>query len=444
MLGVALRNRRFLRLWSAQGISQLGNWLNRMAVIALVAELGEGAHGVAALFAGELSLRLLPPAVFSTLAGSVADRVPRRALMIGADLLQAATVLGLLFVRDTADLPLLYALLATQMSLSIFFHAASSASVPNVVPKEELHEANALSAATWSLMLCVGSLFGGILVNLLGLQAAFLLDAATFLVSAWLVLGLRLPPVPKQDTPFSLKDVVLFTEIRRGYVHVREKGALIELFSKVFWGPAGGFLVLLSLAATERYAAGLEGESAMAAVAFTSGALYSARGVGTGLGPILARRFSGSSESALRRQIAAGFAIAAVFYVGFAFATNLWVGFAFVALAHIGGSALWVASTTFWQRRVDDAFRGRVYALEAFSMTLAFTAGAWLTAGLHTSFSDAYPGDPEAALRWTTWLLCATVAASGALWTWIALRGRRRRRAAGGAGVRASVADRIR
>ena len=109
------------------------------------------------LFGVEIVIRMLPYALLSPIAGPVADRLPRRLLMVTADLLRAGVVLCYLSIDEPGELPWLYTLMVAQMSLAIFFDSARSASVPNTVPKEELHEAYALSAATWSTMLALGA-----------------------------------------------------------------------------------------------------------------------------------------------------------------------------------------------------------------------------------------------------------------------------------------------
>ena len=113
MYQVLKRNPAFRRLWFAQVVTQAGDWLNRMAVLALIAHLaGPSAVGATgALFAGELALRLLPSALLGPLAGSIADRVSRKGTMIASDLLRALVVLGLLTIDEPGELPLLYGLL---------------------------------------------------------------------------------------------------------------------------------------------------------------------------------------------------------------------------------------------------------------------------------------------------------------------------------------------
>ncbi len=99
--------------------------------------------------------------------------------MVLSDLVSAVTVLCFLFVRDPAHLPLLYGLIVLQVGISMFFHAARQGALPNTVPKESLHEAMALSAATWSLVLSIGSVLGGLMIAWVGSDGVFVIDAAT-------------------------------------------------------------------------------------------------------------------------------------------------------------------------------------------------------------------------------------------------------------------------
>lgn len=405
MLAVVRRNPAFRKLWLAQVVSQAGDWLSRMAVLVLIGELSEGHRllGMGTLYAGELVIRLLPTTALGWLAGPVADRLPRRSLMVASDLARAALVLGLLFVRRPEHLPLLYALVLLQMGVTIFFESARSASVPNTLPREDLHAAYTLTSVTWSVMLSVGAVAGGLLLPLIGTEGVFVLDAASYVLSALLLRHLALPPVPIHPAPFRLRDALLLRELREAFRHVRAAGAAPAVLAKSFWGGAGGYLVLLSVAGNERFAdAAVLGGAATAIALF-----YGARGLGTALGPILARRFHGSSERALHQQIAAGFVVGALGYALFAPCRALVPALCWVLFAHCGGSTLWVASSTLWQRRVEDRFRGRVFALEFLGMTLAFSLGGVLT-------GVGY--DLSGSLTATALATSALVLASGLAW----------------------------
>src|SRR5829696_1220292 len=121
----------------AQVVSQSGDWLNRIACLVLIGKLG-GTSQIGALFGLELGIRLLPSALLGPLAGPVADRLPRRLLMVASDVARALIVLGFLLVRDPEDLGLLYALIVAQMGIGIFFDSARSAALPDTVSREDL------------------------------------------------------------------------------------------------------------------------------------------------------------------------------------------------------------------------------------------------------------------------------------------------------------------
>jgi len=258
------------------------------------------------------------------------------------------------------------------MSLAIFFDSARSGALPNTVEKKNLHAAYALSAATWSTMLAFGAFLGGVLVEVIGIRGVFLCDAGSYVISALFLAQLRLPPVPVQAQPFRVRDVLLLTDLRRGFTHTRELGIWPILFSKALWSPCSGFTVLFPiLARTFDTADNLREAGA------TIGLLFAARGVGTGLGPVISRRLFGSTPAALIRQTWVGMLVGALGYVGLVLAPNLAWSLGAICFAHMGGSAQWVGSTTYWQHKIEDAYRGRVFACEFLIMALAFTVFAF-------------------------------------------------------------------
>ncbi len=418
MFDVLRQNPVFRRLWLAQVVSLLGDWLNRVAILALIGSLSGPAAmaGVGTLFGIELALRLSPTVVFGGLAGALADRLSRKAILILTDLLRAVVVLGYLLVDERSDLPLLYALMVLQMTAAIFFQAARSAMLPSTVRPGDLHAALTLGAATWSVMLTVGALAGGLLADWAGLRAVFLCDAATYLVSAWLVTGLRVGRGERAREAFRWGEVLFLKDLGRGLRHAHRRGASAAVAAKTFWGPAGVYLALLPLlAARYRSGDGDEDGLAMAGFASATGLFYAARGIGTGLGPVLVRRFWGSSPRVLRRQIAGGFMVAASAYALVPWTEDLWLALFLVMIAHIGGSAIWVGSTTLWQSDVEEAYRGRIFAAEFAGMT-----GSFAIAGLIGGLAFDASGRLDLILWWTS----ALVALSGCAWVWFARRTR--------------------
>src|SRR5436305_2152396 len=174
------QNRNFRLLYIGQAISQLGDWFNAVAVYALLLDLTGSATAVAWI----LITQSLPVPLVGPLAGVVVDRVNRRRLMIAADLFLGVLILGLLLVRTADRVWIAYVVTAFTMSASAFFEPARTSTIPNITSPQELMPANALSAATWSAMLAIGASVGGLVTAWLGRDVAFVINAASFFVSA--------------------------------------------------------------------------------------------------------------------------------------------------------------------------------------------------------------------------------------------------------------------
>ena len=177
------RNADYRYLWLAALISYLGDWFNLLAAAALITRL----DGTGKAFSFLLLARFLPLFLFTPVSGVLADKFDRRRLMVVADVLRAVTVLGFLLVRSEGTIWLFYVLTVVQFALSALFTPARTAVLSNVVEPGELVAANGLDGLTWSTMLFVGALLGGLVAAAFGASTAFVLDALTFLLSAWFV-----------------------------------------------------------------------------------------------------------------------------------------------------------------------------------------------------------------------------------------------------------------
>jgi predicted MFS family arabinose efflux permease len=354
----------FRRLWLGQLVSQAGDWLQLIALLRLFPTSGQGAF----LLAGMFIVRVLPTMIWAPFAGVVADRFPRGRVMVACDLLRAVIVLAYLFVRGPEDVIWIYALQFIQESVTTFFEPARSAAVPQVVERRALLAANSLAGATWSAMLAFGSALGGVITGTLGARAAFIADAATFVASAILIGGVKIPKVVL-DAEAALKrsaDRFGFHALRDGIAYLRENAPqAIAASVKGLWGMAGGVFFLYSIYAGEVFTA-KGGDPARA-----TGILYAGRGIGALMGPLVARRIFGESVRALRRGVQIGYLLAATAYVVFAFSNVLWLGVLMVIVAHAGGSTCWVNSTQLLQLTVPNRLQGRAFAVELALFTLA-------------------------------------------------------------------------
>jgi MFS family permease len=148
---------------------------------------------------------------------------------------------------------------------------------------------------------------------------------------------------------------------------------------KPAWGLGGGILTLLAVFGERVFP--VAGKTATGI-----GVLFTARGIGTAVGPIVARRWAGETTKQMQNAIGVAFLIGGVFYIAFGLSPSFGWALLFLAIAHTGGSILWVFSTVLLQRDVEDEFRGRVFAAELALLTLTMAASNYLVGELMDRF----------------------------------------------------------
>jgi MFS family permease len=350
-------NRNYRLLWLGAIASFLGDWLNTIALYVIVQRLTGSPLALGAVFI----TKMLPFAIASPLAGLLTDRFNRRRLMIATDILRALTVLGFLLVDSRDELWLLYALISLQVILSAVFITARLASIPNITTAEELPVANALSAATWSVILAIGAALGGLATDRLGTDVVFLLDSLTYCVSALFLWRTVIP----QETDAMVEGATLGDALRdivAGWRHLIENPHVGRIaFAKAAWAIGGGGLVFMLVMIGEDLFPG--------APALGIGLLYSTRGVGTGVGPIVARSRIPDER---RWPALLGFGVLAcgvAYLVIGLLPWGWWWTAILVGLAHAPSGVNWVFSTVLLQRRTVDRFRGRVMATQWLLLT---------------------------------------------------------------------------
>jgi len=151
-------NRNFRRLWSAQVVSEIGDWFYTLAIYNLLLQLTGRAGSVALA----LVLQVLPLSFIGPTAGVVNDRLRRKHVMIATDIGRMLIVLCMLFIRSKETVWLVYPLLMAETLLVAFFEPARNSVIPNIVEREDVVVANTLSSTTWSVNLMVGATLGGV------------------------------------------------------------------------------------------------------------------------------------------------------------------------------------------------------------------------------------------------------------------------------------------
>jgi predicted MFS family arabinose efflux permease len=357
------RNKQFRMLWYGQLVSQLGDWFDSIAIFALLLRLTNSGTAVSLV----LVAQFLPPAIIGLGAGVVVDRLPRKRVMIAADLVRAALVPLLLLIQSPDMVWLAYVATALKFAVGAFFEPARQAAIPSIVAEDELIAANAISSITWSAMLAIGAALGGVVVGFLGTTTAFVIDGLSFLLSAFFIARIVLPArIANQTSSTGLEDLREAARYLRHHPRVT-----LYAFTKGFWSVGSGALLLLSLYGRELFPLGKDS-------ALSIGLLYAARGLGTGIGPVVASRFGGSTPRFLARAIAPSFVITGIGYACFGGAPSLAFAALAVMLAHTGGSTQWTFSTALLQMVVPDRLRGRIFAVELVTLTLMTSLSSYL------------------------------------------------------------------
>jgi MFS family permease len=377
-------NRNFRLLWLAQIVSELGDWFYALAVYSLLLDLtGSKAQAVGLA----VVLQVLPSTFAAPTAGVLNDRISRKRIMIGADVVRFFIVLGMLLVRSSSLVWLVYPLLFVETIGAAFFEPAHNSVIPNIVAEDQVLAANALASITWSFCLAAGASLGGIAAVWLGRDAVFVLNAFSFLLSAWLIGRMNFAePHAADRPPLHPRELVEFTPVLEGVRYIRRHPRLFAtVFVKGGIGLLGAHNVLLPILGERVFPVKLAGLDHSRAGLLGMSMLMGARGVGAIIGPLVSGRWAGEQHSRMRTGILIGFVVAAAGYVCLGASTSLAIAIFAVVAAHAGSSTNWVFSSTLLQIYTEDRFRGRVFSADFGICMLGISASSYL-AGIAIDF----------------------------------------------------------
>ena len=343
------RHRDFRLLWSGMCVSLLGDGVFLVAIAWQAYELS---NAPTALSLVGIAMTV-PTIVFLLIGGVVSDRIDRRKVMLAADLGRGLLVgvLAVLSLTGALELWHMVGLVAGYGAAAAFFGPAFDAITPEVLPEEELAQANALDQLVRPAMLrLAGPAIGGLLISAVGVGAAFALDAASFAVSAAAVLAMtRRPRVPSAE-PISMAG-----DIRAGFAYIRGHVWLWATFASaavaylLFMGPVEVLLPFLVKNDLHGSAADL-------------GLIFAAGGVGSVLCAVVL-----GQRGLPRRDITfmyVAWTLATVAVAGYGLAGAVWQ----LMLVSLAFNALETAGTIVWatakQRHVPPELLGRVSSLD--------------------------------------------------------------------------------
>jgi MFS family permease len=346
-------NRNYRYTWSGQVVSEIGDHFNNIAVFSLA--LATTHSGM--VVTGVMLARAIPAVMAGPLAGVVLDRLDRKRIMIVSDLIRAVVALGFILAISSRGSWLLYLLSALLMFASPFFTSGRSAILPTIASKEELHTANSLTQTTGWTTLTIGAFLGGVSVNSLGYQWAFVFNALSFLFSALCISRLKVERgFRAQGTELTENEVVRpWHEYTEGLRYMRSSPLILGIaLLAVGWASGGGAAqILFSLFGEMVFHRGPAG----------IGFLWAAAGVGLLLGGWFAHWIGKRiSFAGYKRAVVVCYLIHGGAYVVFSQMPSFALAILFLALSRAAIAVSSVLNFSQLLRHVSDEFRGRVFA----------------------------------------------------------------------------------
>jgi len=346
------RSRNFAGLWTGSLTSSVGASVASVAFAWLVYASRHEALEVTLLGISNFA----PGLVLGLLAGALADRYARRGMMILADVVRgiAVALLALFLVVQGFDLVVVLGTAIVVSGMGALFGPASDALLPQLVPGEDLADANGLLGSGATAGSFVGTALGGVLIAVVGVASDFSLNALTYVVSAAMIAFVVLPPAPRSASPEHPRHGPLLVDVREGFAYVRRHSAL--LWTIVSSLGANFFLAIYGTYEVVYVVAYLHAGPTV------YGLLAAMNGVGFGVGSLLAGRLGTvrrAGLAAIATWSAGGLLIAELALVRSV--PNALVVFVTV------GALLGLGNTTYLscvQRTVPEALLGRFFSID--------------------------------------------------------------------------------
>jgi len=350
-------NADFRRMFGAQVISYLGDWFSFVAVVGLVDDLTDSNFLVSLVMVAFS----LPSFIASPVAGPMVDRFDRRRILIAVSMVQALAALGMLLVGD-GTVWLAFVFQSTVSALAALVGPATSAAIPNIArDQEELRLANSILGSTWGVMLAIGAAIGGVFASVFGREACFIANAVSFVIAGLLFASIRTPMQAPRDPALRRHRLRPVADMREALGHARQDPVLLALIlSKTTFAVGSGVVSQLAVLASDVFKGGDA----------SRGVLIGARGLGAGIGPLLASRYTGNDLGRVIRVCGYSSLVFSCCYVIGAWMPVFVLAAVFITMAHLGGGAQWTLSTFGLQMRSPDEMRGRIIAGDFALVTL--------------------------------------------------------------------------
>jgi MFS family permease len=343
-------NPNYRAVWLGQVVSEIGDHFNNIAVFALAMRYKDGGMVVA----GVLIARAIPMLLAGPLAGVVLDRFDRKRIMIASDLIRFIIAILFIPISHTGHIWPLYLLSAILMAASPFFTSGRSAILPSVASGDQLHTANAMTQTTSWATVALGAYLGGTSVHHFGYDVAFLLNAASFLLSALALSFLRgsfRAPESREDG----EKIDPWRDYREGLRYLRRNPLLLGIsLVGVGWATGGGAAqILFSLFGEKVFARGPAG----------IGEIWGCAGIGLVAGGLFAHWLGKRlTFEGYKRTISIAYVVHGLTYVAFSLMTNYALALVLIGISRAAVAVSSVLNYSTMLRYVAGEYRGRVFA----------------------------------------------------------------------------------
>jgi len=369
-----LRNRNFFYLWFGQIVSQFGDRLTQMALLGLVYKIMPQSTMT---LAKVMSLAIVPVFLVSPVAGVYIDRWDKRRTMYAADLLRGICIFLIpLFFFKFKAISIVYILIFLSFCVGRFFIPAKMAILPHLLhDKEDVFMGNSLISTTAMIAAVLGFGIGGIIVEKYGLRTAFFIDALTFFVSAFFVLGIRL----EKKGRFHASDILALgkdalTKVKTSVVFEVKEGLRYILKSEETVYAAKVFFLLFACIGSFYTVFIVFVQGIFSSITIDLGQMAVGCGLGLFLGALIYGRFG--KRFAIRKAINFSLCLASAYLAFFIYFVHQFPSkpFALISCFLIGllASPVVIAVNTLVHKESKDEFWGRIFASLEVVIHLAF------------------------------------------------------------------------
>lgn len=378
-----IKNRDFLLLWIGQIVSQFGDRLNQMALIAFIFKRAPGSTFELAKL---MSITIIPVFIIGPIAGVYVDRWDRRKTMYICDLVRALLVFTIpFFLLNTKSMVPLYIVVFLIFCLSRFFVPAKLSIIPDLVQKEDLLLANSLVHTTGMIAAAMGFGIGGIIVEILGTKGGFYFDAGTFLVSGILIFfvstrtGLRVKAKEVLIIGREIVEVIkksVLQELRGVFGFLRKQEKIKSILNILFmlWAALGSMYVVIIVFI----------QRVFTSVVKDLGILAVFLGCGLFFGSLIYGRFG--KKLSYFKAIFFSLFIAGLALIGFTITSYRFMNFQLASVLSfvlgVSMSPIMIASNTLVHELTDTDMRGKVFTAIEIVVHFAFLSFMFVTSSL--------------------------------------------------------------